>query len=487
MCVYRGAVPRATRPTRAALALALSACEVPQAHADPPADPAPALDRRAACLARNHSAPERYRGLVRAFCADVHNLGGVGAGLALAEGGALVFTAVAGERCAGGRPVDADTAFRVGSLTKLLTAALALTYVDEGRLDLDAPLLDLLPELADGRAARTSLRQLLSHSAGLPDPSPRELGPDWPDDLLLRERLAEPGATWSYSNAGYALAGLALERLDGRPYAQLLDVRVVRPLGLANATADLDLALRSGAACGHLGRGDRALPLDVRSDLSLGAGGATWTIPAGGLVAPARALVDAALGLADPLRSPLSAPAIAALLGPQVPTEERPGESYALGVRVQVLDDGSALHLHSGDTGDFAADLYFAPDRGFALALVSNTGDPLRATAAAALRDLLGAMPPLPGPPDPPATLAGVYTVEAWTDPISITVAGDALALTSPQLGLAGAPLEHAGDRRYRVRGRPALGHLTFLHAGARPSHLRGRGFFARRAGGPPI
>ena len=353
------------------------------------ADPRPALDRRAACLARNHLAPTRYLGLVRAFCADHHNLGGVGASLAVAEGGRLRFTATAGQRCVEGPDVTADTGFRVGSLTKLLSAALALRLVDERRLDLDGPLLAVLPELADAADPRhqaITLRQLLAHTAGLADPSPFELGADadeWLPALLERPLLASPGAARRYANSGYAIVGVALERLGDRPYPELLQQRLLAPLGLPRITADPEQALRHAPACGHLGRGARVIALDLVRDLEILAADARWTAPAGGVIASATDLVELTLALVDPLQSPLSAAAIATLTSPD------PSGAHALGLRARALPGGGSVLLHAGDTGDFAADLAFAPDHGFALVIVSNTGDHLQATLAVALDELL--------------------------------------------------------------------------------------------------
>lgn len=381
-------------PASGVLACLLAACDPappPPAIAAAPAaapaiHPASGPERRAACLARNADAPPRYVGLVRAFCADHHNLGGVGASLAVAEGGALRFTATAGQRCLDGPDVTPDTGFRLGSISKLLTAALTLRLADAGRLDLDAPLLELLPELvdaADPRHQAISLRQLLGHTAGLADPHPSELGDDWLPALLDRPLLGEPGRDRHYASSGLALVGLALERLTGESYPGLLQLQLFAPLGLSRLTADPEQALRRETACGHLGRGARALALDVVHDLELGAAGARWTAPAGGVIAPASDLVELVLGLVDPLRSPLSAPAIATLTTP-----ERPA-GPALGLRSRPLAGGGHLLLHAGDTGDFAADLAFAPDRGFVVVILSNTGDHLQATLAFALDKLL--------------------------------------------------------------------------------------------------
>jgi CubicO group peptidase (beta-lactamase class C family) len=434
-------------------------------------------DRRASCMARNADAPARYAGLVRALCADHHNLGGVGASVAVGEAGSLRFVATAGQRCAGGPDVAADTGFRIGSLTKLWTAALALTVIDDGWWTLDEPVVRALPELGaaiDARAGEVSLRQLLSHSAGLRELWPKDAPDAWLDAVGEQTLMSEPGALWSYSNVGFALAGAALERVFGRSYEVALQERVLAPLGARRTTADLAVALRDGAACGHLGRGVEVMPLDVRADLQLGAGGARWSMPAGGMIAPAGELVTLVLGLVDPVRSPLSARAIEELLRAQIATHERPGEGYALGVRVQTLADGSAMYVHSGNTGDFAAELYLVPARGFALVLLTNTADPLQASAAAGLQELLGVRPTLPGRVGPHEGYVGEYE----DDGREITVTAG--------LSLDGAALEHIGDHRFRI-GDDARSTVTFVFAdgGVRASHLRGPGFVAARAQAP--
>jgi len=499
------------------------------AHASSPVD-----RQRDACLAHN-PAPARYEGIVRAFCSEHAHLGGVGASLAVAERGRLVFTAVTGARCRDGPPVTVDTAFRLGSLTKLATAALVLDLADERRLDLHAPLRELA-DFSDPRARDITPQQLLEHTAGLGDPDPRDLaaprraaptaqadplaatardplaarhdpreaaptaqadprGATIRDDLTARDHLArdlpwrralaarpllaDPGLLWSYSNAGYALLGAALERLAPRTsYPKLLQDRLLTPLQLAHTTADIERALAGDTACGHLGRGPAALALDVRQDLEFGAAGATWTIPAGGLLGSAADQVALVLGLLDPARSPLSPAARAALLAPGPLTHERPGERYAPGLRVQRLSDGTPLYRHGGRTGDFTADLSFAPDRGFVLVVLGNTGDPLLAVLAAAHHDLLGEPPRAPAPALPLDRYAGTYAVPGWT--AALTIEGG--ALTAPDLGLAAAPLEPLGDHRFRIGGAPRhLLTFVFLADPDRPTHLRTREFIATR------
>ncbi|MBK8263041.1 MAG: beta-lactamase family protein [Nannocystis sp.] len=465
-------------------------------EAPAPASARPAAeDHRAACVRRHQDAPPRYRAIARALCADHHNLGGVGVSVAIAEAGKIRWLAVAGRTCVRGAKITPHTVFRAGSLTKLATAALALTLVDEGLLGLDAPLWPHLPELAeavDPDAAAITLRHLLAHSAGLPDRAPTgaELrqaaagaspsAPTWLHQLGGFPLWAPPGALWSYSNAGYAAVGLAVERVSGEPYARALATRLFAPLRLHEIGADLDEARAIDWACGRLGPGSAAREIDLAADRHLRPS-RLWTAPAGGLFASASALVELLLGLGDPAGSPLSEAARDALLAPAIATHERPGETYALGLRRRLLSDGAALYAHSGNTGDYAAELYWIPATGFAAVIMSGSGEPLRATALAIQRELFEPPPP-PAPAAPLAHYTGDYWPPEWPEPLRVRLVGAALHLSGP-LFTGPTPLEHLGDHRFRVRGRPELGALTFVWSGAqvRPLHLRARLFSAER------
>ncbi|WP_170136020.1 serine hydrolase [Nannocystis exedens] len=449
-------------------------------------EPAGGADRRGECLRRNAGAPARYARIVAAFCAEHHNLAGVGASLAIVEGDGPPFVATAGSACLAGQAVTADTRFRVGSITKLLTAALVLRQVDAGRLELDAEVARVLPELAAGvdeRAGAITWRQLLTHTAGVPDPSPLELGAEWLTALGERPLWREPGALWSYSSDGYALVGAALARLREVEFSRLFADELLAPLGLGAAVLEPGLALRTGAACGHLGRGERARAFSVVDDLALGTGDARWTAPAGGAILAAAELVTAVRDLVDPGRSPLSPTARGELLAAEVPTFERPGERYGLGVRVRTSAGGPAIYGHSGATGDFAADLVFVPERKFAAAVLSNTGDPLRITVATVLQELVGVAPERAAAMRPPARYTGTYRAARLGEVVTISAQGAGLRLSAPGLGLAEVPLEHAGDDRFLAAKRPELGGFTFVFAGAdaRASDLRGHVFVGAR------
>lgn len=137
------------------------------------------------------------------------------------------------------RPLEAGTLFPVASITKLATALAVLRLAAAGMLALDDSLAHHLPDAAAARAGVT-LRVLLCHTGGLPDDlapamAPYALGLDWP--ALARACLTTPLATpprtrVHYSNVGFGLLAIVVERLTGQPFAAALTDLVLRPLGV---------------------------------------------------------------------------------------------------------------------------------------------------------------------------------------------------------------------------------------------------------------
>ena len=150
-------------------------------------------------------------------------------------------------------PLDADTRFRIGSVTKTFTAVLVMQARDDGLLDLDRPLSAYLDVPAHGDA---TIRRLLSHTAGIQrEPS----GDIWdtliaPDAAALlaeldrAERVLPDGRRFHYSNLGFAVLGQLVARLRGSAWEQLLTDRILTPLGLSATT----VAAPPGAAVGYL-------------------------------------------------------------------------------------------------------------------------------------------------------------------------------------------------------------------------------------------
>jgi CubicO group peptidase (beta-lactamase class C family) len=163
---------------------------------------------------------------------------------------------------AGDGRATAQTPFLLGSTSKSFTALAAMQLVDAGRLDLDAPARQYVPEfqLADQRAAdRITVRQALQQTTGMPATAGGPIVRSAVDGTAL-EALHElqgttlvtpPGEAFAYSNGNYILAGLIIERASGEPYAQYVQRHIFTPLGMRQSYVALDAAKRAGLATGH--------------------------------------------------------------------------------------------------------------------------------------------------------------------------------------------------------------------------------------------
>ena len=148
-------------------------------------------------------------------------------------------------------PMQADTRVQVGSVGKVALALGVLRLVSEDRLTLDTPLQQVLPELALRNPWLASdpvrIRHLLAHTSGLDNarfwqafslhPAPDTPLADAFDGggNLLRVRT-RPGSRYAYSNMGYGLLGMVIEKVTGQPYERYLDAQLLQPLGMADST-----------------------------------------------------------------------------------------------------------------------------------------------------------------------------------------------------------------------------------------------------------
>lgn len=143
--------------------------------------------------------------------------------------------------------------FQVGSIGKSFTAVVALQLAAEGRLDLHAPLSDYLPWFrVRSPYPPISAHHLLTHTAGLIMGAELATASNW-DVVALAGTEAgfAPGAHFWYSNVGYRALGLVLERISGRPYPELVQRRVLDPLGMRDSTAVIVHETRRRLAPGH--------------------------------------------------------------------------------------------------------------------------------------------------------------------------------------------------------------------------------------------
>ena len=152
--------------------------------------------------------------------------------------------------------------FRLGSTTKMFTAAALLTLVEKGRINLNEPIGNRIKGL-NGKIAKTTAHHLLSNSAGVRDFAAPGLSNDdaalrnmvrsWNDDIFF----AEQGEIYSYSSAGFWLSGFVVEELQGKPYADAMTELVFKPVGMERTTLRPFMAITYPFATGHAVEGGK--------------------------------------------------------------------------------------------------------------------------------------------------------------------------------------------------------------------------------------
>ncbi|MFJ3500298.1 serine hydrolase domain-containing protein [Streptomyces sp. NPDC090135] len=312
---------------------------------------------------------------------------------AVVRDGALVWSGA--RSCVDGHAPDADTQFRIGSITKVFTAVLVMRLRDEGVLRLDDPL-EL--HLKGTGVGEVTIAQLLGHSGGLAAETPgawwerssAALRPELSDVLGERPFLRTPGRRHHYSNPGYTLLGCLVEKLRGRPWEETLRREILEPLGMRRTTAD-PVAPHAGGWAVHPWA-DVMLP-EPSEDLGLMA-------PAGQLWSTAADLARFAAFLAEGDERVLDAASVAEMRAPASPGGEGEWEGgYGLGLQL-LRRDGRTLIGHTGSLPGFVACLWVSVEDGLAgIALSNATSGPLvGAVAADLVRIVAEAEPRLPEP-----------------------------------------------------------------------------------------
>ncbi len=154
-----------------------------------------------------------------------------------------------------------DSVFRIASITKVFTATLIMQLSDEGKVDIDQPLRAYLPDFAVADAdagAQMTLRQLSCHSSGIEGDFFVDSGRGEDSVARLQDmgrllpQIFTPGERFSYCNYGYGMLGRVIEVVTGGTYDDALKNRIYKPLGMQNALALPEDALRFRCAIGHL-------------------------------------------------------------------------------------------------------------------------------------------------------------------------------------------------------------------------------------------
>lgn len=282
-----------------------------------------------------------------------------------------------------GVEVTTDTLFQIGSITKVWTTTVAMQLVGEGLLDLDAPVVDVLPEmrLSDARTTQgLTLRHLLTHTSGIDGDAFIDTGRG--DDCLeiYVSRLGGVaqnfplGATWSYCNTGFSILGRMIEKVTGQVWDAALKERLVAPLGLGHTVTLPEEALLFRTAVGHMARtGQEPAPATVWCmERSGGPAGSITAASVGDLLAFARMHLTGGRA-AD--GTPVLEERLVGLM--QQHHADLPArhhiDSWGLGW-MRFRWDGHELFGHDGNTLGQSAFLRILPEQGLVVALLTNGG-----------------------------------------------------------------------------------------------------------------
>jgi CubicO group peptidase (beta-lactamase class C family) len=294
----------------------------------------------------------------------------VGLSLGVMRDGNVVLAKGYGKRSLeDGSPVEADTRFAIGSVTKQFVAACILLLAEEGKLSVHDPVSKWYPDLT--RAKNVTLYDLMTHASGYPDYYPldfvdRRLAKPIAAEQLIKEYATgnldfEPGTRWSYSNTGFIILGRVVEKVSGESLGAFLERRILKPLGMEHTVYE-PKKTDAGFARGYTSFG-----LGAHEPAPREADG--WCGAAGGLYSTAGDLLKWDLALAE---GKVLKPESYRLL--TTPRTLRTGKTKNYGCGLQVSQqDGERVLSHGGAVSGFLTQNLILPDARSAVVVLANS------------------------------------------------------------------------------------------------------------------
>lgn len=336
-------------------------------------------------------------------------------------------------------PVLPDTLFQIGSISKTMTATVAMRLVEQGKLALDTPICHYLPtlRLQDSAAtAQATLRHLFTHTGGWVGDYFEDTGRG--EDALARYvanmaallQITPLGALWSYNNAGFSLAGRVIEAVTGQPFEAVAQESLFAPLGMTMSFFFPEDLMTHRFAVGHT-------VTDTETTVAT-----PWALrrsahPAGGVTATVIDMVRYARFHLNGGRTESGLQLMQPATITAMQTYQAAAGSMADGVGISWLLntlDGVPLVSHGGATNGQIAQLLLAPSRDFALVILTNANrgrEVTRDLTNWALEHYLGLQQPVLQhqslSPSELQPYAGYYT--AQLSDVEVTVSNGGLVL----------------------------------------------------------
>ncbi|MGW7052347.1 serine hydrolase domain-containing protein [Streptomyces sp. NPDC054887] len=345
---------------------ASAAPAAPTAPAGPAAPAAPAPD---------------MEGVTAALNAAMAN--GAPGAMARVVGPDGVLTRTAGVRDrVSGAPMDTRARFRIGSVSKTFSSVVLLQLVDEGKLELDAPVNRYLPGLLPDD--RITVRHLLTHRSGLADYTEAMFAKTVPGfeavrnrvftyqelvDLSLAEpRTTEPGVAYKYSNANFVVVGMLIEKAAGTPVAKQYERRIIKPLKLRHTSyVHPETQIKGLHARGYLHPDEEGAPLVDSTKQT-----ASWAQSAGAVISDPADLNTFTTAL---MRGRLLSPRMLDAMTTVTPTDAAQTRFYGLGLRRYDLSCGTQVYGHTGTVQGYYTYAFATRDGERALSAMANTSN----------------------------------------------------------------------------------------------------------------
>jgi CubicO group peptidase (beta-lactamase class C family) len=323
-----------------------------------------------------------------------------GVALAIVKGDQIVYLKGYGQADSSGRPVTPQTPFLIGSISKSFTALAVIQLVEEGLVDLDAPVQQYIPwfRVADQKAsAHITVRQLLNQTSGLPQILETQLWTEQDDGALERAvrllstaTLSRPVGTFGYSNANYDTLGLIVQTVSGQSYEDYVKQHSFAPLDMQKSFVSQEEARQHGMASGY--RWWFGIPIPV-------------TLPYNRAELPSGYVISSAEDMAHFLIAQMNGGRYrdTSVLSPDgitlMHTEPVKG-TYGMGWE-SVQINGRTLMNHDGGTASFQASVFFDPKARVGVFVAANVINALDAFSS----------PPGSAPLDGPTTRAMAESV----------------------------------------------------------------------------
>jgi CubicO group peptidase (beta-lactamase class C family) len=334
-----------------------------------------------------------------------------------------------------------DVKFHLGSLTKQFTAALVLLLQEDGKLKIDDPVSKYLPDTPK-TWEKITLAELLGHTSGIPNfTDMKEFGVWRMSPHTVDEELAffkdkpldfEPGSKFAYSNSNFEVLGAVIEKVSGKKYVDMLQERILTPLGMKDSGLDTDELILPRRAQGYM-QGKDGLVLARSESMTVPWAAGSMYSTTGDLLKWEHGLFGGKVLNADSLKAMTT-----------------PGKgNYGLGVFISDKD-GVKVVDHGGGIEGFNTHLAYVPEKRIAIVVLGNVNGGAPGQMGGQLLDVVLGKPvtlaserkAVPIPKDELAKFVGVYDLEVG---VTITFAVGADGLTGQVGGQQAFPLMYAG------------------------------------------